>query len=164
MQGNLDFFICHSEGFELLSNVEQLICKPLAGLEVNAVVSPKAKFLNTQPDVTQYPWTFPKVEVLKTSKDSFYLNYFRKIKANGSILYEIDNADARMKLALSGKAATVSSSIQAKKYIRSGQLQKLPIDIDSFPLSTFHLSTKPLSWKSKRILEMIKGYIEIINR
>ncbi|CAH0536321.1 LysR family transcriptional regulator [Vibrio marisflavi] len=164
LQSDLDFFICHTEGYELLSNTEQLICKPFSGLKVDAVVAPKAKFLSTQSDITKYPWTFPKVEVLKTSQDSFYLNYYRKIKTSGSVLYEIDNADARMKLVLSGKAATVSASIQSKNYISTGQLKKLPIEIDHFPLSTFYLSTKQLSQKSQQILAVLKNYIEILNR
>ncbi|MCL9780097.1 LysR family transcriptional regulator [Vibrio sp. S4M6] len=164
LQGNLDFFICHDDAKEILNSVDQLVCKPFIDVEVNAVVSPKATFLKTEDNMTMFPWAFPKLEVLATSKNNFYNDYYKEIVANGSVLYQIDNIDARLKLVLSGQAAMVSTSISTRKYVKSGILQKLPIEIDDIPLSVFHLSTKPLSNSAYQILDMMKSYFEMLKR
>ncbi|CAH0536323.1 LysR family transcriptional regulator [Vibrio marisflavi] len=157
LQGNLDFFISHSEAVGLFSNVEQLVCKPFTLMKVDAVASPTAEFLNSGTDLISYPWTFPKFEAVETSQDHFYANYYKKIQANGGILYQIDNADARIKLVLSGQAATVIASSEAEKYLESGQLIKLPISLTDFPLSTYYLSTKPLCPKARQMIEYVKA-------
>ncbi|CAH0536544.1 LysR family transcriptional regulator [Vibrio marisflavi] len=164
LQGELDFFICHDEAIEHSSLVEQIVFKPFAEIQLAAVAAPTAYFLAKGDDITTYPWAFPNIEMLKTSKNNFYSNYYLKIRESKSILFEVDDAEARLELAISGRAATVSSRLSLGKYIDSGSLISLPISIDSINLGVFYLSTKPLTQNMKSLINSLKCYFKAVSK
>jgi len=156
LQGNLDFFICHNEALSSTHNIEQVRSRPFANIKIEAVVSPNAEFLKNGDDLTLYPWAFPNLEVVSTSKNNFYNNYFKRIEDNRNILYEIDDVDARLRLALSGQAAIISTKFSVVQYINSGSLIRLPVDIDDIELCVYHNNLIPLSNKAKYIIDSMK--------
>ncbi len=132
-------------------------------VKLTAVASPSAEFLKNIDDIVDYPWAFPNLEVVSTSKNNFYNTYYKRIQANNTILYEIDDIDARIRLALSGQAATVCPTLSVASYLKTGALIKLPVEIDDYQVCVYHHSHRALSNKSQYIVDSMKEFFSLVN-